>query len=59
MKHPIILDDIINKKHSKVQRDYFKTKIRFMKPVVDSKCPDSFYFMQNRFNQTQKNSSKQ
>ena len=59
MKHPIILDDIINKKYSKVQRDYFKTKIRFMKPVVDSTYPDSFYFMQNRFNQTQKNSSKQ
>ena len=55
MQKSIILNPILSKIHKEKQKEYLKSKILHMKPIVDSKCPESFYYLQNKFNKTQKN----
>ena len=55
MQKPLILNPILTRIYRNDQKNYLKTKIRQMKPIVDSKCPESFYYMQNKFSKTQKN----
>ena len=55
MQKSIILNPILSKIHKEKQKEYLKSKILHMKPIVDSKCPESFYYLQNKFSKTQKN----
>ena len=55
MQKSIILNPILSKIHKEKQKEYLKSKILHMKPIVDSKCPESFYYLQNKFRKTQKN----
>ena len=55
MQKPLILNPILTRIYRNDQKNYLKTKIRQMKPIVDSKCPESFYYLQNKFSKTQKN----
>ena len=55
MQKSIILNPILSKIHKEKQKEYLKSKILHMKPIVDSKCPESFYYLQNKFNKPQKN----
>ena len=54
MQKSIILNPILSKIHKEKQKEYLKSKILHMKPIVDSKCPESFYYLQNKFSKTQK-----
>ena len=55
MQKPLVLNLILSKLFNNKEREYLKTKIRRIKPIVDSKCPESFYYLQNKFSKTQKN----
>ena len=55
MQKSIILNPILSKIHKEKQKEYLKSKILHIKPIVDSKCPESFYYLQNKFSKTQKN----
>ena len=55
MQKPLVLNLILSKLFNNKEREYLKTKISRIKPIVDSKCPESFYYLQNKFSKTQKN----
>ena len=55
MQKPLILNPILTRIYDKGQTIYLKTKIRHIKPIVDSKCPESFFYMQNKLGNTHKN----
>ena len=55
MQKPLILNPILTRIYDNGQRIYLKTKIRQIKPIVDSKCPESFFYMQNKLINTNKN----
>ena len=55
MKQPLILNPILSRIHNNDQKNYLKNKIKEIKPMVDSKCPECFYYIQNKFGKTQKN----
>lgn len=49
MKKPMILNEILYRKHLIEQNDYLKIKLLNAKPYVKSNCPESFLFFQNKF----------
>lgn len=55
MQKPLILNPILTRIHRNDQEVYLKSKIRHIKPIVDSKCPESFFYLQNKFSKSQKN----
>ena len=55
MKESLILNPIITKKYINKQKEFLKSKILHIKPIVDSTCPECYYYVKNRFNKTQRN----
>ena len=55
MQKPLILNPILTRIYDRGQTIYLKSKIRHIKPIVDSKCPESFFYMQNKLGNTHKN----
>ena len=49
------LNPILTKIYFNQQREYLKSKLLQIKPVVDSNCPECYYFVKNRFSKTRKN----
>ena len=55
MHKPLILNPILTRQYRQEQKEYLKAKICQMKPIVDNTCPESFFYLQNKFSKTQKN----
>ena len=55
MQEELILNPILTKKYINKQKEYLKSKILHIKPIVDSTCPECYYYVKNRFKNTQKN----
>ena len=55
MSKPLEINRVLSKLFRNEKEEYLKARIRQTKPAVDSKCPESFYYLQNRFSKTQKN----
>ena len=55
MSKPLEINRVLSKLFRNEKEEYLKSRIRQMKPTIDSKCPESFYYIQNRFSKTQKN----
>ena len=53
MHKPLILNEILFRKNFQEQNKYLKMKLRNVKPVVKSNCPESFIFFKNKFNRIQ------
>ena len=49
MSKPLEINWVLSKLFKNEKEEYLKARIRQMKPAVDSKCPESFYYLQNRF----------
>ena len=50
MQKPLILNEILYRKHFQEQNKYLKMKLCNAKPIVNSNCPESFIFSKNKFN---------
>ena len=50
MQNILVLNPILTRKFHNEQETYLKSKICSIKPIVDSKCPESFYYLQNKYN---------
>ena len=55
MQEELRLNPILTKKYINKQKEYLKSKILHIKPIVDSTCPECYYYVKNRFKNTQKN----
>ena len=55
MQKLLILNPILTRKYQNEQQNHLKAKIREIKPIVDSKCPESFFYLQNKYNPSHKN----
>ncbi len=49
MQKPMILNEILFKRNYEEQNRYLKSKLRNVKPIVNSNCPESFIFFKNKF----------
>lgn len=49
MQKPLILNEILFKRHYAEQNKYLKSKLRQVKPIVNSDCPKSFLILKNKY----------
>ncbi len=49
MQKPLILNEILFRKNFLEQNRYLKAKLKRVKPIVNSKCPKTFFLLKNRF----------
>ena len=49
MQKPLILNEILFRKYCEEQNKYLKTKLKKVKPIVNSNCPESFIFFKNKY----------
>jgi hypothetical protein len=49
MRKPFILNPKLNEKHKSEQDQYMARKLLTAKPLVNSKCPESFQFYNTKF----------
>ena len=49
MQKPLILNEILFRRNYEEQNKYLKTKLQQVKPIVNSKCPQSFYLLRNKY----------
>jgi hypothetical protein len=49
MQKPLILNEILFRRHYQEQNKYLKTKLKHVKPIVNSDCPKSFFILKNKY----------
>ena len=49
MQKPLILNEILFRRHYEEQNRYLKAKLSQVKPIVNSKCPRSFLYLKNKY----------
>jgi hypothetical protein len=49
MRKPFILNARLNELYKSEQDKYMAKKLETAKPLVNSKCPESFHFYKNNF----------
>ena len=50
MRKPMILNEILYRRHYQEQNRSLKKRLLMVKPIVKSNCPESFLFFKNRYN---------
>jgi hypothetical protein len=50
MKKPFVLNMRLNELHKSDQNKYMARRLENAKPLINSKCPESFIFYKSKFN---------